>query len=196
MRRIVVSAFLTLDGVMQAPGGAQEDTEGGFQHGGWHLPYFDDDASQIMDERMPGLEALLLGRKTYDIFAGYWPFQPDDDPTANQLNSTRKYVVSTTLAKADWNNSTLIKANVPEEIARLKQTGSGDIWVFGSSELAQALMEHDLVDEYLLWIHPLALGDGKRLFKDSGPKTSLKLVDTKTTGSGVLVLTYRPERQE
>lgn len=196
MPKLVVNTFLTLDGVMQAPGDPQEDMEGGFTHGGWQMPYFDADAGKIMDEYIAAIEALLLGRKTYQIFAAYWPTAPTDDTIAKKFNSIPKYVVSTTLDKAEWKNSTLIKRNVPEEIAKLKrQPGSGILSVTGSGKLAQTLMKHNLVDEYELWIHPLVLGSGKRLFEDGGSLSNLKLVNTRTTGSGISILTYQPQTQ-
>jgi dihydrofolate reductase len=194
MRKLVVGTFLTLDGVMQAPGGPQEDTEGGFKHGGWQMPYFDEDSGEIMNKNIAATEALLLGRKTYQIFAAYWPTAPADDPFGQKFNSIPKYVVSTTLDKAEWNNSTLIRSNIPEEVARLKQQpGSGIISVTGSGKLAQTLMKHNLVDEYVLWINPIVLGSGKRLFDGGVTPRNLKLIDTKTTSSGVLVLTYQPD---
>lgn len=196
MPKVVVGTFLTLDGVMQAPGDPQEDTEGGFTHGGWQMPYFDEDSGKIMNESISQTEALLLGRKTYQIFAAYWPTAPADDPFAQKFNSIPKYVVSTTLDKAEWNNSTLIRKNVPEEVAKLKQQpGSGIISVTGSGKLAQTLMKDNLVDEYVLWINPTVLGSGKRLFENGVIPNNLKLVDSKTTGSGVLVLTYRPDKK-
>ena len=194
MKRLVVGTFLTLDGVMQAPGDPQEDTEGGFKHGGWQIPYFDADAGKIMDEQIAATDALLLGRVTYQIFAAYWPTAPADDSIAKKLNSVPKYVVSTTLNKVEWNNSTLIKKNIAEEVGKLKQQpGSGILSVTGSGKLAQTLMKHNLVDEYSLWIHPLVLGSGKRLFEGGIVPANLKLVDTKTTSSGVLLLTYQPD---
>jgi dihydrofolate reductase len=193
MRKVVVGTFLSLDGVMQAPGSPDEDTEGGFDHGGWQLPYFDEVAGRIMSESFEATEALLLGRVTYQIFAAFWPSAPAEDPFTKIMNSIPKFVVSTTLERAEWNNSRLIKRNIPEEVAELKQqTGSGDLAVVGSGKLAQSLMQHNLIDEYVLWIHPLVLGSGKRLFRDGGPKTPLTLVDTKTTSTGVVILTYRP----
>ena len=197
MQKLVVNTFLTLDGVMQAPGDPQEDTEGGFTHGGWQIPYFDDDAGKIMDKNIAATEALLLGRKTYQIFAAYWPTAPTDDTIAKTFNRIPKYVVSTTLDKAEWNNSTLIRSNIPEEIAKLKQKpGSGVLSVTGSGKLAQTLIKQNLVDEYELWIHPLVLGSGKRLFEDGVIPSNLKLMDTRTTGSGVLVLTYEPDKKQ
>ena len=196
MRKLVVGTFLTLDGVMQAPGDSQEDTVEGFKYGGWQMPYFDEDAGKFMDQQMAATDALLLGRITYQIFAAYWPNAPADDPFAKKLNSIPKYVVSTTLDKVEWNNSTLIKSNVAEEVAKLKeQPGSGTISVTGSGKLAQTLMRHDLIDEYDLWIHPLVLGSGKRLFEGGIIPANLKLMDTKTTGSGILILTYQPDKK-
>ena len=191
--KLVVSTFLTLDGVMQAPGDAQEDTSGGFTYGGWQIPFFDEDAAEIMNEQMAATRALLLGRVTYQIHAAYFPTAPEDDPFAQKLNSIPKYVVSTTLKKVEWNNSTLIKKNIAEEVTKLKkQPGSGTLSVTGSGKLAQILMQENLVDEYNLWMHPIVLGSGKRLFgEDIGP-LNLKLIDTKTTGKGIVILTYQP----
>ena len=192
MKKIVVGTFLTLDGVMQAPGDSKEDTEAGFTRGGWQMPYFDADSARIMDESMAATDALLLGRKTYQIFAAYWPNAAEDDTIGRKLNSIPKYVASTTLKKLDWNNSHLIQGDLAKGVARIKQEpGSGFISVIGSGKLAQSLMAQDLVDEYVLWIHPLVLGTGKRLFAEGIP-LNLHLVDSKTTGSGVTVLTYRP----
>ncbi len=196
MKKLVVGTFLTLDGVMQAPGDPKEDTEGGFKQGGWQMPFFDADAGKIMDEQIAATDALLLGRVTYQIFAAYWPTAPEDDPIGKKLNSMPKYVVSTTLKKVEWNNSTLIKGNLAEEVAKLKQQpGSGTLSVTGSGKLAQSLMKHDLVDEYALWVHPILLGSGKHLFPDGIAPINLKLVGTKTTGAGVVILTYRPGKK-
>jgi len=196
MSKLVVGTFLTVDGVMQAPGDSQEDLEGGFKHGGWQLPLFDDEAGRIIGEQIEETDALLLGRITYQIFASYWPTAPGDDPIARKLNSVPKYVVSTTLDKVEWNNSTLIKGNVPEEIAKLKKLpGRGILSVTGSGNLAQTLMRHDLVDEYVLLIHPVVLGSGKRLFAEGVGPLNLKLTDSKTTGSGIVILTYQPVRK-
>jgi dihydrofolate reductase len=195
MKKLVVGEFLTLDGVMQAPSYPWEDTEGGFKYGGWQMPYFDDEKGKIIGELIAAADALLLGRATYQIFAAYWPNAPKDDPigVGDKLNSIPKYVVSTTLDKVEWNNSTLIKKNVEEEVAKLKQQpGSGLLYVTGSGKLAQSLMKAGLVDEYVLMIHPIILGSGKRLFENGVGPMYLKLVDSKTTGSGVVILTYRP----
>ncbi len=197
MRKIVVSTFLSLDGVYQAPGSSEEDTEGGFPHGGWQGPYFDEDAGRFIDESYAATGALLLGRLTYQIFAAYWPSAPADDPFTKRMNSVPKYVVSTTLKEVTWNNSRLIKKNIAEEVAKLKQEpGPGNVAVVGSGKLIQSLMQQALVDEYELWVHPVVLGSGKRLFEGGVPKTGLKLVGTKTTGSGILVLTYQPAVRE
>jgi dihydrofolate reductase len=191
MARIVVSEFLTLDGVMQAPGGEDEDRSGGFEHGGWQD--FDDDVGRAVDEAMAKTDGLLLGRRTYDIFAGYWPTVKHEP--AEQLNSLPKYVVSTTLEEPlAWNNSTLITDDVPNRLAKLKELPGRDILVFGSGDLAQTLMEHDLIDEYRLMFHPIVLGTGKRFFRDGNPKARLRLVDSTISSTGTLIVTYAPER--
>jgi dihydrofolate reductase len=193
MKKLVVGTFLTLDGVMQAPGSSEEDKAGGFKYGGWQMPYFDADSGRIMDKIMAENEAMLLGRITYQIFAGYWPTAPADEPIAARMNSMPKYVVSNTLKKLDWNNSKLINGNVGNEIARIKaEPGNGVLSVVGSGKLAQTLMREKLIDEYVLWIYPIILGTGKRLFEGGVVPANLKLTDTKTTGSGVMVLTYQP----
>ena len=197
--RVVASEFLTLDGVMQAPGGAEEDRSGGFEHGGWQGAYWDEAAGKAVDEGLAQTEGLLLGRRTYDIFAAYWPnaTNAEDAAAADILNDLPKYVVSTTLEEPlEWENSTLIKGDVPTEVAGLKERPGKDLMVFGSGELAQTLMQHALVDEYQLQINPIVLGSGRRLFRDGGPKVPLQLVDSTTTGTGVLLLTYRPVATE
>jgi dihydrofolate reductase len=197
MSNIVISEFLTLDGVMQAPGSSDEDREGGFEHGGWQMPYNDDVAGEAIAKGMSEKGGYLLGRKTYEIFAAFWPNQPSDDPIASALNNLPKYVTSRTLQKPlKWNNSTLIDGDVAEEVAKLKQQPGKNLMVIGSGALAQTLMQHDLIDEYQLMVHPLVLGSGKRLFPDGGMKIPLKLVDMKTTGTGVLILTYRREETD
>jgi dihydrofolate reductase len=190
MSRVVVSEFLTLDGVMQAPGGSDEDREGGFQHGGWQMTYFDDAAGEAVSKGFEAAGGLLLGRTTYEIFAAYWPNQ--DEPFAVQINEMPKYVASTTLEEPlEWNNSSLLKGDVAEAVARLKEQPGKDLMVIGSGRLAQTLMRHELVDEYRLMIHPIVLGTGKRLFGDDDGKLPLKLVDSKTSSTGVLIVTYR-----
>ncbi|MPZ86056.1 MAG: dihydrofolate reductase [Actinophytocola sp.] len=191
MRRIVVVDNLTLDGVMQAPGRADEDTRGGFTRGGWAVPYADEVMSRVMGRHMADSGPLLLGRRTYDDFHGFWPDQPADNPIVQVLNNTRKYVVSRTRADLPWQNSTLIDGDVPERVAKLKTEPGGDIVVLGSGELHETLMRHDLVDEYVLSIHPLVLGQGRRLFPDGAPVAALQLVDSVTTTTGVILATYR-----
>jgi dihydrofolate reductase len=195
MKDVVVSEFLSVDGVMQAPGGPQEDTEGGFRLGGWQMGYFDDAAGRILMESFQATDALLLGRRTYEIFAGYWPTAPvTEEPLASQLNRMPKYVWSTTLDRVEWNNSRLMKGDMTDEVNALKQQpGSGHLAVIGSGRLAQSLMQRGLVDAYELMVHPLVLGTGKRLFADVTGPLKLKLVDVKTTGSGIVFLSYRPE---
>jgi len=194
---VIVNEFLTLDGVMQGPGYEWEDRRGGFEQGGWQQPYADDIFGAAVMEGIGEAGALLLGRRTYEIFAGFWPQQPDDDPLAPILNGLPKYVASTTLkAPLEWANSTLIEGDVAEGVAKLKQQPGKDLLVFGSGELVQTLMEHDLVDAYRLMIHPLVLGGGRRLFPDGTMKTALQLVDSTTTTTGVLILTYHPARTD
>ena len=195
MGKVIVGTFLTLDGVMQAPGAPDEDRSGGFEHGGWQMPYFDEAAGAAIFEGMASSEGFLMGRKTYEIMAPYWPSQPGDDPVAAHMNNLAKYVVSTTLEEPlEWNNSTLIKGDVETEVPKLKQQSEKDLQVIGSGELAHSLMEHDLVDEYQLMVHPVVLGSGKRLFKEGGTRIPLRLIDSKTSGTGVLILTYQPAR--
>jgi dihydrofolate reductase len=188
-RKLVVCEFVTLDGVMQAPGLVDEDTEGGFKHGGWQQPYVDEVFQQAVDETMAAAGALLLGRKTYDIFARYWPTAKE--PVADRINSFKKYVPSTTRDRLDWQNSVLIKGDVVPEIAKIKQQDGKDLLVFGSGTLVQTLLRHELVDELLLVIHPLILGGGKRLFREEYRRRPFELVDSKPTTKGVLVARYR-----
>ncbi len=189
MRRLLVTTFLTLDGVMQAPGGPEEDPSGGFAHGGWSVDYWDDVMGQAMDEAVSEPFDLLLGRKTYEIFAAHWPHASEEEG-AGPLNAATKYVVSTTLASADWSPSVLIGHDVVEQITRLKQQDGPDLQVHGSSQLIQTLIAHDLVDEYRLMIFPLLLGGGKRLFGDGVVPAGLRLVDATTSTTGVIVATY------
>jgi dihydrofolate reductase len=191
MRKLVVGTFLTVDGVMQGPGGPDEDREGGFEHGGWSVNYWDD----LMGELITGLTvqagALLLGRKTYEIFAAHWPRVTGDDPVAAKLNSMPKYVASRTLDRATWNNTTLIRGDVAEAVADLKEQPGGEIQVTGSGHLIQTLMKHDLVDEYRLWVFPVLLGKGKRLFGEGTIPGGLRLVESKTSSTGVAIHTYQ-----
>jgi dihydrofolate reductase len=183
---------LSLDGVMQGPGSPEEDTEGGFQHGGWQRPYFDEVLGASAAEGMAATDSYLFGRKTYEKMAAYWPTAPDDDPYAQHLNSTPKYVASRTLQDVEWENSTLVAGDVAEEVAKLKEQPGKNIAVLGSGDLVQTLIEHDLVDEYFLAVFPIVLGSGKRLFREADEVRRLSLVDSKTTGTGGLILTYRP----
>jgi dihydrofolate reductase len=199
MRKIIVQEFLTLDGVMQAPGDPNEDRSGGFDHGGWQLAYFDDVFGNEILGAFAATGGFLFGRRTYDVFAKFWPNQPADDPLAGTFNEAPKWVVSTTLSEPlPWQNSSLIRDDVPGEIAKIKaQDGKAqdgkDIRVIGSGELVQTLIKHGLVDEYHLIVHPLVLGEGKRLFRQ-GEATKLRLVSSKPTTKGVLILTYEPAR--
>jgi dihydrofolate reductase len=194
MRKLSVAEFVSLDGVMQAPGGEDEDREGGFQHGGWQQPYFDDVGGERIGASMAQTGAFLLGRKTYEIFAAYWPTQPDDDPFAKILNGLPKYVASTTLDEPlAWEHSMLLQGDVAKAVAELKEGDGGNIVVLGSGGLVQTLYENDLVDEYALMINPIVLGSGKKLFRDVAKKP-LKLAESVTTSTGVLMATYVPER--
>jgi dihydrofolate reductase len=197
MRKIIVSEFLTLDGVMQAPGSPDEDRSGGFKHGGWQQPYNDDIFAKEIIEGLTEVGGFLLGRKTYEIFAAYWPKAPAEEQAfAGPLNNLPKFVVSKTLREPlAWNNSTLIAGNVVKEVAKLKRQSGNDIRVIGSGELVQTLMKHDLIDEYDLMIHPLVLGSGKHLFREEGSKQTLKLLDFKTTSKGVMILKYKTEKK-
>ena len=190
MAKIVVGTFLTVDGVMQAPGAPDEDREGGFQHGGWLVPYFDEGMGRLISEWTNEADGLLLGRRTYEIFAAHWPHVGGDDPVAAKLNSVPKYVASRTLDAVEWNNSTLLRGDIPEEVASLKEEQEGEIQVTGSGDLHQTLIKHGLVDEYRLWIFPVLLGAGKRLFAGGTVPRGLRLVDTKTFSTGVTILTY------
>jgi dihydrofolate reductase len=194
MRKLVVFEFLTLDGVYQAPGDPNEDTEGGFKLGGWQRPYFDDVLGEEAAKGMAGTDAQLFGRKTYEIMAAYWPNAPEDDPYAQHLNNIQKYVASRTLDTVEWNNSTLLKGDLAEEVTALKEQPGKNISVIGSGNLVKSLMEHDLVDEYSLAIYPIVLGSGKRLFVDGGRPKPLRLVDSKPTTTGGVFLTYQPDR--
>jgi dihydrofolate reductase len=194
MRKLLVIDFLSLDGVMQAPGQPDEDTEGGFKHGGWATPYHDEGLAKSVADSMAATDAYLFGRKTFENFAAYWPTAPRDIPFTDHLNNTAKYVVSKTLKEPDWHNSTVIDDHVVEEVSTLKQQPGKNIAVLGSGQLVQTLIENDLVDEYFLTVYPLVLGGGKRLFRDDEQLRRLELVDSKTTSTGGVALTYRPAR--
>lgn len=193
MAKLTLTTFVSLDGVMQAPGGPEEDTTGGFEYGGWVVPFADDEMEAFIHEVFDRSGAYLLGRRTYDIFAAYWPEVTDpEDPVASRLNTLRKHVVSTTLKDPAWENTTVIPGDVPAEVARLKErTAEGELQIHGSGVLAQSLLAHDLVDEVNLLLYPVCLGSGRRLFPDGGRPTAFELTDARTTGSGVAIHTYR-----
>jgi dihydrofolate reductase len=193
MRHIIVNEFLSLDGVMQAPGSPDEDRRGGFELGGWHMQYGDDEMTAAALEAMDDSDGFLLGRRTYEIFASYWPSAPEDNPFTERMNRLAKYVVSETLDEVTWNNSTLLEGDAAEAITELKAQPGKDLQVLGSGKLVRTLMEHDLVDEYNLMVDPVVLGRGKRLFGDGVPTTALQLVDAETTDTGTAILTYRPD---
>ena len=191
MRKIIVLEFLTLDGVMQAPGGPEEDTSGGFKYGGWTVPYFDDFAGKIMDEQTGHPFDLLLGRKTYEIFASYWPLQDEKTSSfAAKSNRAKKYVASHSPLKLEWSNSVLLPGDVVKEIQKLKGEDGSDLHVYGSGNFVQTLMKHDLVDEFWLKIFPLTLGAGKRLFAEGTIPAAFKLTDSKVSPSGVIIANY------
>ena len=191
MRKLVVGTFITLDGVMQAPGGPDEDHDSNFRHGGWLVPYFDDKFLEIMTEWTKRAGAFLLGRKTYEIFAGSWPNSTDPaDEVATALNTRPKFVASRTLNKLAWNNSHLLKGDVVEEVAKLKAQEGSEIQVHGSSNLIQTLLKHDLVDTLRIWQFPVVLGTGKRLFGEGTIPSSFRLVDTQMNTTGAVLHVY------
>ena len=191
--RLTLHTFLTLDGVMQAPGGPDEDTDGGFAHGGWSFPYGDEDFGAAVVGWFGHASAFLLGRKTYEIFSGHRPRVTDPaDPIAGKLIALPKYVASTTLTSADWHDTTLLSGDVAAEVAKLKELPGDELQVHGSGELAQALIEADLIDEYRLLYFPVHLGPGKKLFRDSARPAALRLVSTSVTGAGVIIASYAP----
>lgn len=193
MRKLIVSEFLSLDGVMQAPGGADEDTEGGFKHGGWTLPYWHDDIGASFGALMQDVDAILLGRKTYVIHGTAFEPMPPGDPFGDMMNAPAKYVVSKTLEKPVWRNTTIIRDNVVQEIRKLKAAPGKTIVTDGSHELVHTLFEHDLVDELHLLLYPLILGGGKRLLPE-GTRTKFKLKSAKPYPSGVVGLHYERDR--
>ena len=188
---LVVGTFLTLDGVMQAPGGPDEDRDGGFERGGWSVDYWDERMGEVMDGQFAEVDALLLGRRTYEIFAAHWPnVDAEGDPVASKLNSMPKYVASRTLDAVEWDNSTLLSGDVAEAVEDLKGERGDAILVQGSQDLIQTLLARDLVDEFWLWIFPLVLGDGKRLFGDGTIPAALELTSAETSSTGVQMLRY------
>src|ERR687888_300315 len=191
MRKLIVLSFITLDNVIQAPGGPEEDPTGGFEHEGWVGGYSDDFLLNVMIKQTSKPFDLLLGRKTYEIFAAYWPYvNADQNPFAAKLNNAKKYVASKTLTKLDWNNSQLINGDVPEGIKRIKEQDGPEIQVHGSSNLAQTLLKHDLVDELWLKIFPVILGTGKRLFGEGAIPAGFKLLESGISPSGVIIANY------
>ena len=191
--RLTVTSHLTLDGVMQSNGKPEPELNDGFGQGGWQVPYFDQDLDRLTAGWIATADAFLLGRRTCELFAEYWSQVTDpDDPRATRLNALPKYVVSATLDQVRWNNSVLLRGDVAEEVAALKRQPGAELQVHGSAELIRTLMRHGLVDEYRLVIHPVVLGSGKRLFADGITPAALELIDTKTTGRGVVAHTYRP----
>jgi len=189
MPKIIVNAFLTLDGVMQAPGGPDEDPEGGFLHGGWQGPYSDPVVGRLVTDGLVDADGFLLGRKTYDIFSNYWPKVTDpDNPIATALNSRPKYVVSRTLEHVTWNNARLVKGDVLSELWRLRAQPGQTLHTWGSTELLQALLENDLIDEYRLFIFPVMLGSGKRLFGSGTVPMALKPIESVTSDKGATYL--------
>jgi dihydrofolate reductase len=192
--RLTLHTFLTLDGVMQAPGGPDEDRDGGFAHGGWSFPYGDDDFGAAIGGWFANADAFLLGRRTYEIFVGHWPRVTDaNDPVAGKLNALPKYVASTTLTSLAWHGSSLLSGDVAAEVAELKQKPGNELQVHGSGELAQTLIAHDLIDEYRLLYFPVHLGSGKKLFRDGAKAAALRLVNSTTTSMGVVIATYEPD---
>jgi dihydrofolate reductase len=193
MRMVIVNEFMSLDGVAQAPGGADEDTSGGFAHGGWHMQYMEDElAMRWVLESIVEAGGFLLGRRTYEIFAAHWPNASDEEQViAEPLNGKPKYVASTTLTEPlEWQNSTLVEGELGAAVRALKQDDAGDLHVIGSTELVRTLTEHDLVDELRLMIDPVVLGGGKRIFRDDGLLRQLRLVDGQVTGTGAILARY------
>jgi dihydrofolate reductase len=192
MRKVVVNEWMTLDGVVQGPGYADEDTDGGFTNGGWHLQYFDDMSRNWVVEGYESAGGFLLGRQTYENLASYWPNASDEEQViAKPLNSLPKYVATTTLHEPlEWENSTVLKGDVVEAVTALKKEDGGDLHVIGSPAFVQTLIENELVDSYRLMIDPVVVGGGKRLFRDSGMLASLQLVDSQVTTTGSILATY------
>jgi dihydrofolate reductase len=195
MRKVVVDQWITLDGVLQGPSSPEEDPAGGFQHGGWHPPYFDELSMNWTLHNVTSAGGYLLGRRTYEIFAAYWPKAGEEEQAlAQPLNTRPKYVASRTLSEPlEWQNSTMLKGDVAEAVAALKQEQGDDLHLFGSAELAQALLEQRLVDEYRLMIDPVVVGGGKRLFRDDGAIKRLRLVDSQVTTTGAILAIYAPD---
>lgn len=192
MGKLTVQMFVTLDGVVQAPGGPEEDREGSFPHGGWQFPFLDEGSGAVIMQGIERMDALLLGRKTYDIFAGYWPRASADNPFARKMNEVPKYVASRTLEKVDWNNARLIKGDLAQAVERIK-TDHSDALVIGSADFLQSLMAESLVDRFVLFVFPVILGSGKRLFPEGIDPTLFKLIESRTFESGAVLLTYESD---
>jgi dihydrofolate reductase len=191
MRKLIVTTFLTLDGVMQAPGGPEEDDEGGFAHGGWSVNYWDEQMGEIMNEATSRPFAMVLGRKTYDIMAAYWPQAPEE-AGAKVFNDATKYVASKGRPDLKWDNSVLIEGDAADGLALLKKENGPELQVHGSANLIQTVLRHNLADEFRLWVFPVVIGSGKRLFADGTIPTGLKLADQKVSTTGVVIGTYEP----
>ena len=196
MRKLIVQEWMTLDGVVQAPGMKDEDRSGGFEHGSWSVPYFEDVSMKWVVDNLNEAGGFVLGRRTYELFAGHWPNASDEEqPMAQPLNSKPKFVATKTLTEPlDWENSTVLHGDVAKAVATLKEEDGGDLLVIGSAELVKTLVDHDLVDEYRLMIDPLVVGGGKRLFPDDGALNALKLLDSEATETGAILATYAATR--
>jgi dihydrofolate reductase len=196
MRKVIVNEFMSLDGVAQAPGGEEEDTSGGFAHGGWHMRYLDDGSRQWILQLLTRAGGFLLGRRTYEIFAAYWPNASEEEQViAEPLNTKPKYVASTTITgPLEWQNASVLEGDLAEAVPGLKAQDGGDLLVIGSAELVRSLIEHDLVDELQLMIDPVTLGGGKRIFSDDGVRRPWRLTDHEVTTTGAIIATYAPER--
>jgi dihydrofolate reductase len=190
MRKIIILTFMSVDGVMQAPGGPEEDTSGGFEYGGWTVPYSDEFMDEVMGEQMTKPFDLLLGRRTFEIFASYWPKHEDEWPG---INTVTKYVASNSLTKHEWNNSVFLKGDVANEIKKLKEQDGPDLQVYGSGNLIQTLLKHDLVDELWLKIFPITLGKGRKLFTEGTIPAGWKVIDSKVSPQGVIIANYKRE---
>lgn len=188
MRKLVVLSFISLDGVMQAPGGPEEDVSGGFKYGGWTFPYFDEFSGKVMGEQMSGGADLLLGRKTFEIFAGYWPQHADEWPG---INDVKKYVASTTMDSSDWSNTVFLKGDAAEAVRKLKEGDGPDLQVHGSGNFIQTLLKNDLVDELWLKTFPVTLGSGKKLFAEGTQPAAFELLSSQVSPSGVIFANYR-----
>jgi dihydrofolate reductase len=188
-----LATYLSLDGVMQGPGRPTEDPSGGFEHGGWQFPYADEELGTFSEQWFAEADAFLLGRRTYEIFAAFWPTVTDaDDVIATSLNTLPKYVVSTTLDRAEWHNTTIIRTDVLEKITELRERPGRELQIHGSGALARTLLDHGMLDELRLWTYPVVLGSGMRLFEPGRTATAMRLIESRTTGSGCVVSVYRP----